>query len=161
MSATVRERKPRARLVRLWLALGRRRTRAAAVLGGAVRPLAAPAARRRPLWQHVNSTSSAAASPTSTATCWARANAPSARSTTRTSASRRAGSGVSTPWRAFCATPEVLYSVDYPFSANEKGLEWLRELEASGLVTPEQLERIAYRNAGDLLGLRATAMTFG
>ncbi|KAK2067822.1 hypothetical protein P8C59_001528 [Phyllachora maydis] len=48
----------------------------------------------------------------------------------------------------------ILYSVDYPFQTNENGLAWVKELEASGLVTPEQLERIAYKNAESLLGIQ-------
>jgi len=28
----------------------------------------------------------------------------------------------------------ILYSVDYPFATNEKGLSWMEELERSGLV---------------------------
>ncbi|EXJ57575.1 hypothetical protein A1O7_07923 [Cladophialophora yegresii CBS 114405] len=48
----------------------------------------------------------------------------------------------------------VLYSVDYPFARNEDGLKFMHELEASGLVTPDQLEMIAYRNAEKLLGVK-------
>ncbi|KAH8897941.1 putative 2,3-dihydroxybenzoic acid decarboxylase [Thozetella sp. PMI_491] len=49
----------------------------------------------------------------------------------------------------------ILYSVDYPFSSNEDGLRWIEELERSGLVTREQLELIAYKNAEALLGIKA------
>lgn len=49
----------------------------------------------------------------------------------------------------------VLYSVDYPFEKNENGLRWIRELQDSGLVTPEELEMIAYRNAERLLRVKA------
>ncbi|KAL4874372.1 hypothetical protein BJY04DRAFT_212117 [Aspergillus karnatakaensis] len=45
----------------------------------------------------------------------------------------------------------IMYSVDYPFESNERGLEWFKELEASGLLTEEQLEMVAYRNAEKLL----------
>ncbi|KAL4752252.1 hypothetical protein BDW72DRAFT_212135 [Aspergillus terricola var. indicus] len=45
----------------------------------------------------------------------------------------------------------IMYSVDYPFESNERGLEWFKELEGSGLLTEEQLEMVAYRNAEDLL----------
>nr|POF17050.1 decarboxylase orsb [Quercus suber] len=48
----------------------------------------------------------------------------------------------------------ILYSVDYPFAKNEWGLEWMKELEASGLVSQEQLEMIAYKNAEKLLKIR-------
>ena len=45
----------------------------------------------------------------------------------------------------------IMYSVDYPFERNEKGLEWFEQLERSGLLTEEQLEMIAHRNAERLL----------
>jgi predicted TIM-barrel fold metal-dependent hydrolase len=51
----------------------------------------------------------------------------------------------------------VMYSVDYPFARNERGLEWIRELERSGMVDREGLEMIAYRNAEKLLGVKAPA----
>ncbi|KAH7142013.1 hypothetical protein EDB81DRAFT_899497 [Dactylonectria macrodidyma] len=50
----------------------------------------------------------------------------------------------------------ILYSVDYPFEKNENGLRWIRELQDSGLVTPDELEMIAYRNAEQLLRVKAT-----
>ncbi|KAJ0383768.1 hypothetical protein COL922a_009799 [Colletotrichum nupharicola] len=43
--------------------------------------------------------------------------------------------------------------VDYPFEKNETGLAWMRELQESGLVTPDELEMIAHRNAEQLLRL--------
>ncbi|PYH45459.1 amidohydrolase family protein [Aspergillus saccharolyticus JOP 1030-1] len=49
----------------------------------------------------------------------------------------------------------VLYSVDYPFSANEKGLAFFREIQESGLIAGKDLELFAYRNAENLLGVRA------
>ncbi|ROW06976.1 hypothetical protein VMCG_04043 [Cytospora schulzeri] len=51
----------------------------------------------------------------------------------------------------------ILYSVDYPFSANEDGLKWLEELEASGLVSKEELEGIRWKNASSLLKLAVKA----
>ncbi|KAK3291867.1 uncharacterized protein B0H64DRAFT_366299 [Chaetomium fimeti] len=48
----------------------------------------------------------------------------------------------------------ILYSVDYPFWSNESGLEWVQELEKSGLVDEEQLKAIAYGNAEKLLGVK-------
>ena len=48
----------------------------------------------------------------------------------------------------------ILYSVDYPFQTNEAGLEWMRQLEESGLVDEEQLKAIAYGNAEKLLGIK-------
>lgn len=49
----------------------------------------------------------------------------------------------------------VLYSVDYPFSANEKGLDFFKEIEKSGLIAGEDLEKFAFRNAQDLLRVTA------
>lgn len=49
----------------------------------------------------------------------------------------------------------ILYSVDYPFAKNEWGLDWITELEQSGLVTQAQLEAIAYKNAEKLLRIKA------
>lgn len=49
----------------------------------------------------------------------------------------------------------VLYSVDYPFAKNEDGLKWIEELETSGMVSREQFEMIAYKNAEKLLGVKA------
>ncbi|KAI1268837.1 hypothetical protein F5Y18DRAFT_169270 [Xylariaceae sp. FL1019] len=48
----------------------------------------------------------------------------------------------------------ILYSVDYPFAKNEDGLKFLDELEQSGLVTREQLDCIAYKNAEKLLKVK-------
>ncbi|ELR05314.1 hypothetical protein GMDG_07297 [Pseudogymnoascus destructans 20631-21] len=52
----------------------------------------------------------------------------------------------------------VLYSVDYPFSSNEKGLEFFKEIEKSGLIAGEDLEKFAFRNAQDLLRVKAQAL---
>lgn len=49
----------------------------------------------------------------------------------------------------------ILYSVDYPFQGNAVGLEWIKELEESGLVNDEQLRAIAYENAEKILGIKA------
>ncbi|KAK5171126.1 uncharacterized protein LTR77_004270 [Saxophila tyrrhenica] len=49
----------------------------------------------------------------------------------------------------------ILYSVDYPFAKNEEGLEWVEQLEKSGLLTQQQFEMVAYRNAEKLLGVKA------
>ena len=48
----------------------------------------------------------------------------------------------------------VLFSVDYPFEKNENGLKWMEELEGSGLVSAEECEMIAYRNAEKLLKIK-------
>ena len=47
----------------------------------------------------------------------------------------------------------ILYSVDYPFAKNEDGLNFMEELEKSGLVTKEQFEKIGHKNAEKLLGI--------
>jgi predicted TIM-barrel fold metal-dependent hydrolase len=52
----------------------------------------------------------------------------------------------------------ILYSIDYPFTTNEHGLEWITELEKSGLVTKDQLDLIAYKNAENLLGIKAPSV---
>lgn len=51
----------------------------------------------------------------------------------------------------------VLYSVDYPFSTNEKGYEFLQRIEDSGLITGERLAQFTYRNAESLLHVRAAS----
>jgi predicted TIM-barrel fold metal-dependent hydrolase len=48
----------------------------------------------------------------------------------------------------------ILYSVDYPFASNEAGLEWVEALEKSGLVTAEELDKICYKNAETLMGIK-------
>ena len=45
----------------------------------------------------------------------------------------------------------ILYSVDWPFSNNTQGLAFMRQLRQSGLVTEEQFEGVAYKNAQLLL----------
>ena len=48
----------------------------------------------------------------------------------------------------------ILYSVDYPFAQNEWGLKWFQDLEASKMVSPADLEKIASKNAEALLRVR-------
>jgi predicted TIM-barrel fold metal-dependent hydrolase len=48
----------------------------------------------------------------------------------------------------------IMYSIDYPFTSNEDGLKWFEQLQESGMVTPDQLELIAYKNAESLLGIK-------
>jgi predicted TIM-barrel fold metal-dependent hydrolase len=48
----------------------------------------------------------------------------------------------------------IMYSVDYPFESNERGLGWFQQLEESGMLNSEQLEMIAYRNAEELLKVK-------
>ncbi|KIM99208.1 hypothetical protein OIDMADRAFT_127738 [Oidiodendron maius Zn] len=51
----------------------------------------------------------------------------------------------------------VLYSIDYPFSTTEMGLKFVEEIEKSGLIVGEDLEKFAFRNAEKLLGVKARA----
>lgn len=62
-----------------------------------------------------------------------------------------------TPLRCLLDTTtieHVLFSVDYPFSTNETGCKFLEEVERSGLITGEDLEKFAYKNAQELLKLK-------
>jgi predicted TIM-barrel fold metal-dependent hydrolase len=54
-----------------------------------------------------------------------------------------------------CKPDRILYSVDYPFAQNQWGLDFMHELEKSGMVSREMLENIAYKNAEKLLGVKA------
>ena len=49
----------------------------------------------------------------------------------------------------------IMFSVDWPMSQNEEGTEFLKNLEASGLVTQEELSMIKWKNATRLLRLEA------
>lgn len=49
----------------------------------------------------------------------------------------------------------IMFSVDWPMSQNEEGTEFLKDLEASGLVTEEELNMIKWKNAAGLLRLKA------
>jgi predicted TIM-barrel fold metal-dependent hydrolase len=53
-----------------------------------------------------------------------------------------------------CKPDRILYSVDYPFTRNEWGLQFLKDLREDGLVSEEVLEGIAYKNAEKLLGVK-------
>ncbi|KAH9222753.1 putative 2-amino-3-carboxymuconate-6-semialdehyde decarboxylase [Leptodontidium sp. 2 PMI_412] len=53
----------------------------------------------------------------------------------------------------------VLYSVDYPFSPNEKGRGFIDVVKESGLMSEEDFEKFAYRNAENLLKVQATTGT--
>ena len=53
-----------------------------------------------------------------------------------------------------CKIDHVLYSVDYPFSSNGDGKEFMDELAQSGLCTEEELDKIAFENAEALLGVK-------
>lgn len=51
----------------------------------------------------------------------------------------------------------VLYSVDYPFSTTEKGFEFFEQIRKSGLISGDDLEKFAFRNAEQLLRVKARA----
>ncbi|KAI5196316.1 hypothetical protein AUEXF2481DRAFT_44980 [Aureobasidium subglaciale EXF-2481] len=55
-----------------------------------------------------------------------------------------------------CASDRILYSVDYPFSGNEKGLKFVEEIEASGMMSEEELKMFCYKNAEKLLGVKVS-----
>ena len=48
----------------------------------------------------------------------------------------------------------ILYSVDWPYSNNTNGLAFMKELRSSGLVTDQQFEGIAYKNAQTVLQVK-------
>lgn len=56
-----------------------------------------------------------------------------------------------------CKEDRVLFSVDYPFGKNEAGVGFLKALKEEGLVDDEGLERIAWKNAEKLLGVKVQA----
>ena len=45
------------------------------------------------------------------------------------------------------------FSVDYPWSTNEVGVAFMQELKDSGVVSEEEWEMIAFKNAQTLLKL--------
>lgn len=49
----------------------------------------------------------------------------------------------------------VLFSVDYPFSDNEKGRRFVEEIENQGLLKGESLSAFANENAAKLLQIKA------
>lgn len=51
------------------------------------------------------------------------------------------------------AVERIMYSVDYPFSNAMNGSMFMAELKTSGLVTEEEWEAIAYKNAERFLGV--------
>ncbi|KAK5112608.1 hypothetical protein LTR62_003922 [Meristemomyces frigidus] len=53
-----------------------------------------------------------------------------------------------------CKIDRIMYSVDYPFALNDKGLAFVKDLAGSDLVNDEQLEMICHKNAEKLLKLR-------
>ena len=49
----------------------------------------------------------------------------------------------------------VLFSVDYPFSPNQMGAEFIREIESKGVLKGDDLRAFAGGNAEKLLGVKA------
>jgi predicted TIM-barrel fold metal-dependent hydrolase len=49
---------------------------------------------------------------------------------------------------------KIMFSVDYPLEDNKDGRKFIDELRGSGLLTPEELEMVAYRNAEKLLHVK-------
>ncbi|OAG33884.1 hypothetical protein AYO21_12000 [Fonsecaea monophora] len=61
------------------------------------------------------------------------------------------------PMRCILANTKVeriMYSVDYPFTTNEHGLKFFQDLIKSGLLTEEELELVAHKNAENLLRIK-------
>jgi len=56
-----------------------------------------------------------------------------------------------------CRVERIMYSVDYPFSAMEKGLPFVEAMQGSELVDDEQLEMICWKNAERLLRVKVDA----
>ncbi|KAF9878005.1 2, 3-dihydroxybenzoic acid decarboxylase [Colletotrichum karsti] len=48
----------------------------------------------------------------------------------------------------------VIFSIDYPFSTNDMGREFMEKLKGSGLVNDEEWEGIAWKNVKNLLRLK-------
>ena len=48
----------------------------------------------------------------------------------------------------------ILYSVDYPFSRNEQGKQFIENIISSGMVTEDELAAITYRNAEKALKIK-------
>lgn len=48
----------------------------------------------------------------------------------------------------------IMYSVDYPFCSNKEGLKFMEDLQKSGLLSEEQFEKVAYRNAENLFNVK-------
>lgn len=53
-----------------------------------------------------------------------------------------------------CAKDRILYSVDYPFSGNDRGLKFIEHIEASGIMDKKELEMFCYKNAEKLLKVK-------
>jgi predicted TIM-barrel fold metal-dependent hydrolase len=54
-----------------------------------------------------------------------------------------------------CKIDRIMYSVDYPFSMNDKGLAFVKEMQGSEMLSQEDLDLICYKNAERLLQVKA------
>ena len=50
----------------------------------------------------------------------------------------------------------IMYSVDWPYSNNTDGLAFMKKVRSSGLVTEDEFEEIAYKNARSLLQVQGS-----
>lgn len=50
---------------------------------------------------------------------------------------------------------KIMYSDDYPFSTTETGLDFVKEIERSGLLSKDQFAAFCYKNAEKLLKVKA------
>lgn len=55
------------------------------------------------------------------------------------------------------APDHVMFSIDYPFSACETGLQFAEDIEKSGLMSKEQFEGFCHGNAEKLLKIKLTS----
>lgn len=55
-----------------------------------------------------------------------------------------------------CKIEHIIYSVDYAFSGNEEGKDFIAELARSGLCSKEEMDKIAFGNTEDLLGVNGS-----
>jgi predicted TIM-barrel fold metal-dependent hydrolase len=49
---------------------------------------------------------------------------------------------------------KIMFSVDYPFEKNGDGRRFIEDVQKSGLLTPEEVEMVAFRNAESLLRVK-------
>ncbi|KAJ2975945.1 hypothetical protein NQ176_g5233 [Zarea fungicola] len=52
----------------------------------------------------------------------------------------------------------ILFSVDYPFAKCEHGVEFMSEVKRKGILTAEEFEMVAYKNAARLLKIKELEM---
>ena len=47
-----------------------------------------------------------------------------------------------------------MFSVDWPFEKNESGRDFMRTVRDSGMLSQEEWEMVAWKNAEQLLGIK-------